>query len=206
MTGLESGAVVATGFATTTSIIRGARELTEELKKVFSDELVPVELLRVVYLDVEYNLRLLAIVPGSSQKKAAPGTDPVYFSYGKHLRLESLVAMLLQFSQKRTEIPKGLFDTIQQKKVSKSLDRQEIVSLTREVVLSIQVFQTIPDIPPEARRPTMVRRRLYNVRTRLRMLRKVLCDEKTLQALSEPAPRLHPKAPTATLGVTQTVT
>ena len=195
MTGLEAVAALNPGLATTTSILRGARELTEELKKVFSDELVPAELLRVVYLDVEYNLRLLDIVPGSSQKKAAPGTDPVYFNYGKHLRWESLVAMLLQFSQKRTELPTGLVLTRDQKKVERSLDRQEVVSLTREVVLSIQVFQTIADIPPGARRPTMVRRRLYNVRTRLQMLQKVLRNEDTLKALSEPARPLHPKAP-----------
>ena len=168
----------------------------EELNAFFGDKgLVPAELLRVVYLDVEYNLRLLDIVPGSSQKKkkAARGTHPVYFEYGKHLRLESLVAMLLQFSQSHTEIPEGVVVTKREKKVADALNRREIVCLAREVVLSIQVFRAIPDIPPEARRPAMVRRRLYNVRTRLRMLRDALRDEETLQALSESAPRLHPK-------------
>jgi len=197
MTGLEAAAMAATGLNATTTIIRGARELTEELTRVFPTELVPAELLRVVFLDLEFNLRLLDVLPSPAQKGAAAGTDEIYFQYGDHLRLDGLVAMLLQFSQKRTEIPTGLFGTRDEKKIAAKLDRQEVVSLAREVVLSIQVLQTLPGIPAEARRPTMVRRRLYNIRTRLRMLRKVLRDETALRALSEPAPRLHPKAPKA---------
>lgn len=186
MTGLEAGAVVATGLATTTSIIRGARELTEELNALLGDGgLVPAELLRVVYLDVEYNLRVLSVVPDESTKGAAGGTDSAYFQYAHLLRIDSLVAVLMEFRDKHSTLSGRWFSKIEgYKEVLKDLKTKDLLSLTREVVISVQALQAISSLDPEVRKRTRNRERLLNVRTRLQMLRAVLTQQKVLESLS----------------------
>ncbi len=77
--------------------------------------------------------------PLSTTKGAAGGTDKVYFDYGPLFRIDSLVAILMQFRTNKTEIRKDWFSgTRRTRDVMKILDRQDIISLTREVVVSVQ--------------------------------------------------------------------
>ncbi len=186
---------VAVGLRSSASIVRGAKELVGELAEVFGNELLPDQLLRVAYLDIEYNRRILDVLPTSATKGAAGGTDKAYFQYGPLFRIDSLVAVLMQFRTNKTEIRKDwLSGTQRTRDVMKILDRQDIISLTREVVVSIQALQAIATIPVEARTKVAIRRRLLNVRTRLEMLRDVLKREDALKALTDKAKPLRPRA------------
>lgn len=187
---ITTGTAIVTGVQSTAALLRSAKSIVDDVRSVLPDgHDVPNEILRMVYLDCEYNIRVLEVMP---QTGGAKGTDPAYFDYAHLLRTDAILALLLEWPNERSYSVQGI---LSQKKYwsekASKLRQKDLLSLARQVLVACQTLQAISHVSPKVRNKTQVRTRLKNVKVWLEMLRAVMIEEERLKDITHPAPRLR---------------
>lgn len=173
------------GISSTSSLIRSARALIEDLRALAKrPDLVADEVLRTLYLDVEFNLRVLEVLPSNPNNASS---DPAYFAYAPLLRTDAMLALLMEWpAERRVHVSDLVRRQSNWERMSEALDEQTLVGLCRKVLIACQALQAISSVPAEARNRTRIRQRLLNVKAWLRLLHAVLREHPSLRPLTQP--------------------
>lgn len=163
--------------------------LLKQLKELYGgSEPVPVEVLRLVLLDTEFNLALLEVV---KSKKGVPSDDPSFFEYAKQLRLDSLSALLMEWRNIDRQFGRH-FGTLRGtrgwEKISDQISEHDLLGVARFVVVRGQALRALEHIAPSVRRKLFLRVRLRNIRDALRVLQEVLRSKTLLEHLTHARP------------------
>lgn len=166
----------------TALLLRSATSIVESLTVLMPDVRdVPDEVLRLAYLDVQVNLRILDVIPSSG---GAPGTDAQYFAYAESLRLASLLALVLQW---RTRAPLDVGAVFARRKtwqrLADELDAPDLVALASKVVVAGEALRAIAKVPVDVRTRTRVRTRLRNLKSWMQMLEAALRTHPQIERL-----------------------
>ena len=177
---------LSTGISSTSSLIRSARTLIEDLRALSRrPEMVADEVLRTLYLDVEFNLRVLDVLPDNAQNT---GSEPSYFAYAPLLRTDAMLALLMEWpAERRIHVGDLVRRQSNWERMLEKLDEQTLLGLCRKVLIACQALQAISSVPAEARNRTRIRQRLRNVKAWLRLLHAVLREHPSLAPLTQPS-------------------